>query len=47
MNILARVALQSPQLLLHFLRAQDTNPDIVSLFLQKWAGQKVFISQSD
>jgi hypothetical protein len=41
MNILARLALQSPELLLHFLRSLDTSSDIVSRFVDKWAGQKV------
>jgi len=40
MNILARLALQNPDLLLHFLRT-DTSPDIVSRFVDKWAGPKV------
>lgn len=41
MNILARLALQNPDLLLHFLRTVDTSPDIVSRFVDKWAGPKV------
>jgi hypothetical protein len=41
MNILARLAIQSPELLLHFLRSLDTSSDIVSRFVDKWAGQKV------
>ena len=41
MNILARLALQNPELLLHFLRTADTSPDIVARFVDKWAGQKV------
>jgi hypothetical protein len=41
MNILARLALQNPDLLLHYLRTMDARPDIVSIFVDKWAGQKV------
>ena len=41
MNILARLAIQSPELLLHFLRSLDSSSDIISRFVDKWAGQKV------
>jgi hypothetical protein len=41
MNILARVALENPDLLLRFMRTPDASPDIVSRFLKSWAGQKV------
>ena len=46
MNILARLALENPDLLLHFLRSVDNSPDIVSRFVDKWAGQKVSPHQS-
>ena len=41
MNILARVALQNPDLLLHFLRAADSSQDVVTQFVEKWSGTKV------
>jgi hypothetical protein len=41
MNILARVALENPDLLLRFVRTPDASPDIVSRLLKSWAGQKV------
>ena len=44
MNILARLALQNPDILLHFLRSGDTSPDIVSRFVDKWAGPKVTLN---
>ena len=46
MNILARLALENPDLLLHFLRSVDNSPDIVSRFVDKWAGQKVSSQRS-
>ena len=46
MNILARVALQNPDLLLHFLRNADSSPDVVTQFVDKWAGTKVNITWS-
>ena len=41
MNILARVALQNPDLLLHFLRTADSSQDVVTHFVDKWSGTKV------
>jgi len=41
MNILARIALQNPDLLLHFIRTIESNDQIVTQFVEKWAGQKV------
>lgn len=46
MNILARLALQNPDLLLHYLRTVDSSPDIVYRFVDKWAGPKVDLSSS-
>jgi hypothetical protein len=42
MNILARIALQNPDLLLHVLRTADSSQDVVLQFVEKWAGQKVY-----
>lgn len=42
MNILARIALQNPDLLLHCLRTADSSQDVVTQFVDKWAGQKVY-----
>jgi hypothetical protein len=47
MNILARLALQNPDLLLHYLRTVDPSPDIVSRFVDKWAGPKVDLPRVD
>jgi len=44
MNILARIALQNPDLLLHYIRTVESGQDIVTQFVDKWAGQKVPIS---
>ena len=41
MNILARIALQNPDLLLHVIRTADSSQDVVSQFVERWAGQKV------
>lgn len=41
MNILARIALQNPDLLLHFLRSGNPSNDIAGQFVEKWAGPKV------
>ena len=46
MNILARVALQNPDLLLHFLRTADSSQDVVTQFVDKWAGTKVRLDSS-
>jgi hypothetical protein len=44
MNILSRIALQNPDLLLHFLRTAESGHDVVAQFVELWAGQKVIIS---
>jgi len=44
MNILARISLQNPDLLLHVIRTADGGHDVVSQFVQRWAGQKVLFS---
>ena len=40
MNILARIALQNPDLLLHVIRTADSRQDVVSQLVDRWAGQK-------
>jgi hypothetical protein len=42
MNILSRIALQNPELLLRFLRPAGSGQNIVPQFVEKWAGQKVY-----
>jgi len=44
MNILARIALQNPDLLLHVIRTADSSQDVVSQFVERWADQKVVSS---
>lgn len=44
MNILARIALQNPDLLLHVIRTADSRQDVVSQLVDRWAGQKVLSS---
>jgi len=44
MNILARVAIQNPDLLLDFLRAVEPSHDIVPQFVERWSGPKVVYS---
>ena len=44
MNILARIALQNPDLLLHVIRSADSSQDVISNFVERWAGQKVIAS---
>ena len=46
MNILARVAIQNPDLLLDFLRAVEPSHDIVPEFVERWSGPKVVSSRN-
>jgi hypothetical protein len=46
MNILARIALQNPDLLLHLVRTTHAGEDIAPAFVERWSGQKVFRGSS-
>jgi hypothetical protein len=41
MNIISRLALQNPELVLNFLRAVEQFHDVVPQFVERWAGPKV------
>jgi len=42
-NILARIALQNPNLLLHLVRTTHSGEDIAPSFVDRWSGPKVLL----
>jgi hypothetical protein len=47
MNIISRLALQNPELVLNFLRAVEQFHEVVPQFVERWAGPKVGSFQED